>query len=129
MSKLAAVGCGLALMLAGLDANSLRADDKVDLTGTWEFEIEIAGTQGSPVFTFKQEGEMLTGKYKGQFGDADVTGKVKDANAEFSFQLPSGGKVTYNGTIEKDGTMKGEANYDDQASGTWKAKRKPASKS
>jgi hypothetical protein len=98
---------------------------KIDVTGTWNVEIEINDMQGAPVFTFKQEGEKLTGKYKGQFGEADVTGKVKGTEIEFSFPVEGVGKAVYTGTIEKD-SMKGKANYADQASGTWTAKKKPA---
>jgi len=77
-----------------------------------------------PVFTLKQEGEKITGKYKGQFGEADVTGKLKGNEIEFSFEA-QGAKITYTGTVDKD-TMKGKANYADQASGEWKAKKKPS---
>lgn len=96
--------------------------DKVDVTGNWAFEVDLGGQQGSPEFTFKQEGEKLTGKYKGQFGEADLTGKVKGAEIEFSFE-GQGAKVVYTGTIDKD-TMKGKANYADQLTGTFTAKKK-----
>jgi hypothetical protein len=101
-----------------------RADDKakVDVTGTWAFEVELGGNQGSPVFTFKQDSEKLTGKYKGQFGEANLTGTIKQNKIEFSFQIENGGKVVYTGTIDKD-IMKGKCDYADQASGTWTAKR------
>lgn len=120
---------GLALLGLFLAGGS-RADDKpakIDVTGTWEVEIEIAGMKGAPVFTLKQEGEKLTGKYKGQFGEADVTGTIKGKKIEFTFPV-EGGKVVYTGTIEKD-TMKGDADYAGQASGTWTAKKKKPSTS
>lgn len=100
------------------------ADDKVDVTGTWDMEVEIGGQTGTPVFTFKQDGEKLTGKYKGQFGEADVTGKLKGKDIEFSFET-QGAKIEYKGTVDKD-TMKGTADYAGQATGEWKAKKKPA---
>ena len=104
-------------------ASTATADDKVDVSGVWDFEVEIAGTQGMPNFTFKQDGDKLTGKYKGQFGTADVTGKLKGKEIEFTFELQGGaGKVVYKGTVDKD-TMKGEVNYADQANGTWTAKK------
>ncbi len=125
MSKLARLTFGLALLFMGLAANAARgADDKVDVTGTWDVEIEVGGNQGTPVFTFKQEGEKLTGKYKGQLGEADVTGTVKGSDIEFSFET-QGAKIVYTGKIDKD-TMKGAANYADQATGDWTAKRKKA---
>jgi hypothetical protein len=124
MARLWQMSAVLALVGAGfLQATTASADDKIDVSGVWDFEVEIAGTQGMPNFTFKQDGEKLTGKYKGQFGSADVTGKVKGKDIEFAFEIQGGaGKVVYKGTIDKD-TMKGEVNYADQANGTWTAKK------
>jgi hypothetical protein len=85
-------------------------------------EIEIAGQTGKPVFTFKQDGEKLSGKYKGQFGEADVTGTLKGDAIEWSFET-QGVKIVYKGTVDKD-TMKGQADYAGQATGDWKAKKK-----
>jgi hypothetical protein len=94
-----------------------------DVTGDWAFEVEIAGNQGTPGFTFKQDGEKLSGKYNGQFGESDLSGTVKDNNIEFSFELEGGGKVTYKGTVDGE-TMKGTCDYAGQAEGTWTAKKK-----
>ena len=116
----------LALMMTTAFASTCIAADKVDVTGAWLAEVDINGAVGMPEFTLKQDGEKLTGKYKGQFGAADLTGKVKGNDIEFSFDIMGEAKVTYTGTIEKDGTMKGKADYAGQASGTWTAKKKPA---
>lgn len=113
---------GLAMLAAAPLASA--ADEKVDVSGVWAAVIEIAGQQGMPEFTLKQEGEKLSGKYKGQFGDADVTGTVKGKDVEFSFEA-QGAKITYKGTVDKD-TMKGSADYAGQATGEWTAKKKPA---
>lgn len=118
--SLVLVGVGLLVAVSAARA----ADDKVDITGTWAVEIEIGGQQGMPEFTLKQEGKKLSGKYKGQFGDADVTGTVNGKDVEFSFEA-QGAKITYKGTIDRD-TMKGTADYAGQATGDWKAKKKPA---
>ena len=118
----------LALALPVAASTAVSAADKIDVTGTWAVEIEINGTQGTPEFTLKQDGEAITGKYKGQFGNADVKGTIKGTDIEFAFDIQGEAKITYTGTFEKDGTMKGKANYADQAMGTWTAKRKPADK-
>jgi opacity protein-like surface antigen len=126
MAKLANLALGVALACVCLSyAATAVADDKIDVSGTWNFEIDIAGNQGTPVFTFKQDGEKLTGKYKGQFGEKDIVGKIKGNEIEFSFEIQDDAKAVYTGTIEKD-TMKGKANYADQASGEWTAKKAPA---
>lgn len=116
-----AVSSLLVLVCTAFYANSARAiaDDKIDISGGWNFEVDIAGNTGAPVFIFKQEGENLTGTYKGQFGEAKVAGTVKGTAVEFSFEA-QGGKVVYTGTAKK-GAMEGKADYAGQASGTWKA--------
>ena len=86
MTRLAALLVGFSLVCAVDAGRAMAADEKVDVTGTWDVEIEIAGQSGKPVFKFKQEGEKLSGKYMGQFGEADVTGTVKDHAIEFSFE-------------------------------------------
>lgn len=120
MAKIFQLILGGALLCAAL---IVTAQEKVNVTGTWVFAVETSGGSGSPTFTFKQEGETLTGKYSGQFGEADLKGTVKGDKIEFSFNAEGVGKITYSGTIEKD-TMKGQVNLGDQASGTWTAKRK-----
>ena len=124
MSRLATLTLGFSLVCAFATGVALAADEKIDVSGTWDVEIEIAGQTGKPVFTFKQDGEKLSGKYKGQFGEADVTGKLKGNAIEFSFET-QGMKIVYTGTVDKD-TMKGQADYAGQATGDWKAKKKPA---
>jgi hypothetical protein len=126
MAKVTGYALGVALTCIGLATTSaVRADEKTDVTGTWAFEVDIGGNQGTPTFTFKQAGEKLTGKYQGQFGEADVTGSVKGNHIKFSFEVEGGRKIVYTGTIEKD-NMKGKADYPEVGSGTWTAKRKKA---
>lgn len=125
MTRLASFTFVVALACAFASATVARAaDEKVDVTGTWEVQIEIGGQQGMPVFTLKQDSEKLTGKYKGQFGEADVTGKAKGKEVEFSFEA-QGAKIIYTGTVDKD-TMKGKADYGGQATGEWTGKKKAA---
>jgi enterochelin esterase-like enzyme len=104
-----------------------KGDDKksakADVTGTWKAEVEVGGTIGEPEFTLKQDGDKITGKYKGLLGELDVTGKVEANTIEFEFTTDQG-KVVYTGTIDKD-AMKGEVKYGD-LTGTWTAKRQTA---
>ena len=102
------------------------AADKADITGAWAFAVETPAGTGTPTFTFKQEGEKLTGQYKGQFGEAPLTGSIKGNKIDFSIKISAQGQETtikYAGTVEKDGTMKGTAEFGDLGSGTWTAKR------
>lgn len=103
-------------------ANGTWTGRKIDATGKWSCEIKLGDNTGTPEFTFKQEGEKLTGRYKGQFGEADLKGTVKGDEIEFAFEV-QGNDIKYKGTIAKD-TMKGDADYAGQAEGTWTAVRK-----
>ena len=50
---------------------------QTNVTGTWNFAVELDLGSGEPVFVFKQDGERLTGTYEGVFGSAELTGTVK----------------------------------------------------
>ena len=123
------------LMLCVFASANLKAQDKesvkkpaedkkppeVDVTGTWNVEIEVAGQSGEPVFSLQQKGNKIAGKYKGLLGEYDVIGKISGEKIEFEFTTDQG-KVVYTGTIAND-AMKGEAQYGDSFSGKWTAKR------
>jgi hypothetical protein len=107
-------------------AAAAPSGDKIDVTGAWAFQIETPNGPGTPTFTFKQEGEKLTGQYKGRFGEAPFTGTVKGNNIDFTLKLESQGQeltITYIGTVEKDGTMKGTLKLGGADSGKWTGKR------
>ena len=123
-ARVAAVGAVLMLAL-GLSAARGAAQAKVDVTGKWAFNVETSAGAGAPTFTFKQDGEKLTGHYTGTFGEADLTGTVKGADITFSFTVDAQGnslKETYTGTVDKD-TMKGKLVIEGLGEGTFTAKR------
>jgi len=101
--------------------------DKTDVSGAWAFQVETPAGSGTPTFTFKQEGEKLTGQYKGAFGEAPLTGTIKGNKIDFAIKVQAQGQeatINYTGTVEKDGTMKGTVNLGaDIGSGTWTGKR------
>jgi hypothetical protein len=108
-------------------ASATSASDKTDISGTWSFQVESSAGSGSPTFTFKQDGEKLTGQYKGAFGEAPLTGTVKENKVDFTIKVDVQGQqmtITYTGTVEKDGSMKGTAELGELGSATWTAKRK-----
>ena len=108
-------------------ANTAAASDKTDISGAWAFQVESSAGAGSPTFTFKQDGEKLTGQYKGAFGEAPLTGTVKGNKVDFVIKVEAQGQqmsITYAGTVEKDGSMKGTAELGEVGSATWTAKRK-----
>jgi hypothetical protein len=101
--------------------------DKVDVSGTWLLQVETAAGPGSPTFTFKQEGDSLSGDYRGAFGEAPVTGRVKGREVEFWIKVEVQGSeltVTYTGTAQGE-EMKGTVlarSAEQEFTGTWTGK-------
>ncbi|HEU4390023.1 MAG TPA: hypothetical protein VFV34_19635 [Blastocatellia bacterium] len=98
----------------------------VNITGNWDVTVQTDQGSGSPSFTFKQDGEKLTGTYKGMFGEAPVQGTVKGNDVTFLLKVNAQGTdltLEYKGTIDKD-TMKGTVKLGELGNGTWTAKRK-----
>ncbi len=63
----------------------------------------------------KQEGEKLTGTYKGQFGESPLKGTVKGKEIKFTVKVKAQGQeflLEYVGAIE-DGTMNGKVKLGD----------------
>lgn len=124
VGRIAAVSA-IVTLVAALSAVRGAAQAKVDITGKWAFAVETSAGAGAPTFTFKQDGEKLTGHYTGTFGEADLTGTVKGADVAFSFTVDAQGtalKETYTGTADKD-TMKGKLVIEGFGDGTFTAKR------
>jgi hypothetical protein len=99
----------------------------MNVTGAWAATVETQAGSGSPNFTFKQDGESLSGTYKGQFGEAPLTGSVKGSDIKFTIKINAQGQeltVTYTGKIESKDSMKGTASFGEMGEGTWTAKRK-----
>ena len=97
-----------------------------EVTGTWNFAVETDAGSGNPVFTLKQEGEKLSGTYKGMLGEAAVTGSVKgrEVTIEFDHERVNG-KIRYTGTLDADSkSMKGKVAFGDAGSGTFTAAKK-----
>jgi len=108
-------------------ATPAPANSPSDISGEWVFQVETSAGTGSPTFTFKQDGEKLTGQYKGAFGEAPLTGTFKDGKIAFTIKVDAQGQqltINYTGTLEKDGTMKGTVDLGEVGSGTWTGKRK-----
>ena len=101
-------------------------ETRIDVSGTWSFQVEFSGGSGTPTMTFKQDGEKLTGHYSGQLGEAPLTGTVKGTAIEFAIDIDIQGTaahIVYSGTVDKD-TMKGTVKLGDLGDATFTAKRK-----
>jgi hypothetical protein len=126
--KIWEASCAAAMLGAVLAfAVGAAAQAKVDLTGKWVFTVETQAGTTTPMVTFKQDGEKLTGHYSSQtLGEADLTGTVKGQNVTFNFTADLGGQsapVTYVATIEDKDSLKGTIDVAGLASGTFTGKR------
>ena len=91
--------CALGLFVAGAFA--------ADVTGKWSGDMPGRGGDTTPTtFTFKQEGDNLTGSMTGPQGDIALKdGKVAGDQISFSTTLEFGGnsiKLLYKGTVAGD---------------------------
>jgi hypothetical protein len=96
-----------------------------NITGTWNGTVETPQGTGSPTFTFKQEGEKLTGTYKGQLGEGPLTGTLKGNDISFSLKVNFQGEeftITYTGKVEGN-NMKGKAMLGQLGEANWTAKK------
>ena len=92
-----------------------------DVSGTWNFVVELDIGGGEPTFEFVQQGDTLSGTYEGTFGTAPVTGTVRGNQIEFRFG-EEGNEAVYIGTIDGD-AMSGTCDYGGAGEGTWEADR------
>ena len=109
--------------MAGSPGGSASA---VNISGVWDFAVETQAGSGNPTFTFKQEGETLSGSYKGTFGEGPIKGTVKGSDIMFSVKINAQGQdieVTYTGKIEGSGQMKGTVKLGEFGEGTWTGKK------
>jgi hypothetical protein len=116
------------LLVLTAAAVGAHAQAKVNVTGTWVFEVVTDAGPGTPTLTLKQEGETLSGHYSSAtLGEAELKGTVKGQNIDFGFTATVQGTaidVTYTGTIESNSSMKGTINLGGIAGGTFTGKRK-----
>jgi hypothetical protein len=90
--------CGLAMVAAALAA---------DVTGKWTGDVPGRGGEAAPAtFTFKQDGDKLTGSMTGPQGEIALKdGKVAGDQLSFNTTLEFNGnsiKLLYKGTVAGD---------------------------
>jgi len=116
----------IAICLVGHAA--AQAPAKVDVTGAWAFEVQTEAGTGTPLVTFKQEGEKLTGHYSSAvLGEAELSGTIKGTAIEFTVAANVQGNaisVTFTGTVDDANSMKGKVSFAGLGEGTFTGKRK-----
>ena len=93
----------------------------VNVTGTWNMMVETQAGTGTPTFTLEQKGTAVTGHYKGQLGEAPVTGTVKGNELTLNYKVNAQGtdlSVTYVGTVDGN-SIKGKVSLGELGEGTF----------
>lgn len=78
-----------------------------DISGEWNFSLNVQGQSGSAVATIRQSDEEIEGTYVGQrFGTVDFVGTIVDGELDFQLNLDLG-PIIYEGRLQDDGSIKG----------------------
>lgn len=129
MTKLFRLEVILAVLLASLMiVPAAIAADAANVNGEWSLTVETPNGTSTPTVTFKQDGENLTGTYKGRMGERPLTGTIKGNDIKFSVTVSFQGQdlvIEYSGTVDGD-SMKGKAKFGDAAEGSFTGKKKAA---
>lgn len=90
-----------------------------DVSGSWSFAVEVMGQNGVASVTMTQGSDgAIAGHYTGQIGDADFTGTATGNDFQFVLVVDAG-SITYKGTLQEDGTIKGSLDLSGMAEGTF----------
>lgn len=92
-----------------------------DVGGKWSFAVEVMGQSGNATVSIEQvSATAITGTYAGQLGNSDFEGTT--AGEEVTFALVSDlGSITYKGSVQDNGTIKGTVDFAGQAEGSFVA--------
>lgn len=109
--------------ITGLAARPPAEPAKV--AGQWNVTLELGSIKGHPTIELKQDGEKLTGTYRGRYGAAPLEGAVKENQIGFSVTMNAEGQQTtgyFSGIVEGD-KMSGTVEFEGAGEGTWSASR------
>jgi len=129
MTRLLRLEVALAVLLISvMFALGAIAADTANVSGEWDLSVETPNGTGTPSVSFKQDGENLTGTYKGRFGESQVKGTIKGNEFTFSVTISIQGQdlvLDYSGTVDGD-SMKGKAKFGEYGEGNFTGKKKSA---
>jgi hypothetical protein len=100
--------------------------EATDVTGTWLMTVEVPDGTAHPTILLKQQGEKITGTYRGGMGESELLGTIKGSEIRFSVTLKFQDVsyvVVYSGSVSED-SMKGTARFGDTGTGDWSATRR-----
>jgi hypothetical protein len=98
---------------------ALAADEPAKVAGTWKVSVSGAAGSAEQTIVFKQDGNKITGTFKGPRQSGPLEGTVDGNN--ISFHVSTRVPLDYKGTVDGDsmkGTMTGNGK-----TGDWTATR------
>src|SRR5262245_14219095 len=63
-----------------------------NVAGNWKLTLETPNAPANPSLVLKQDGEKLTGTYKGRFGESPLEGAVKGKEIKFTVKVNAQGQ-------------------------------------
>jgi hypothetical protein len=103
------------------------AEADSNISGKWIMDVRLEAGSGTPSFALTQEGETITGTYTGLFGEAPVTGTIRDNNIELNIKVAAMGQeivMLYTGILKEDGGIKGTVKMGQFGEGTFTGEKK-----
>ena len=114
------------IVMVGVTAFAAPAN----VAGHWSVSLELGSIVGDPTLDLKQDGEKLTGTYRGRYGASPLEGAVKANQLGFTVTMTAEGQETsgyFSGTVDGD-RMSGSVEFEGAGDGTWSATRTPPKK-
>jgi hypothetical protein len=96
-----------------------------NVSGNWKLTFETQNGAANPSVVLKQDGEKLTGTYKGRFGESPLEGAVKGKEIKFTVKVNAQGQeflLEYAGAVEGD-TMKGKVKFGEMGEADFSGKK------
>lgn len=97
----------------------------VNVAGNWTIHIRFLRGEACHAVTLEQDGDRLTGRYRGQFSTSDVQGSVHGTEIEMRAALrheTSSASYAYTGRVEGD-SMRGTVELGEYWTAEWSAER------
>jgi hypothetical protein len=113
---------GLGALFVTVALTIAQMASAADVTGTWLMQVETGAGSGTPTFVLVQKGDALTGSYKGQLGEAPVTGTVTGDDVVIEYKVDAQGQtlaVKYTGKVDGK-SMSGKVSLGSFGEGTFK---------
>jgi hypothetical protein len=101
--------------------------ETLNVSGDWDLKVETPQGTATPSITLNQQGERLSGTYRGRMGETALEGTIQDdGSIRFSVKLKFQDQeflVIYSGKVDG-AEMSGTVKFGESRSGKWTAHRK-----